>query len=645
MTFWDGTRWVPEADTFPATPSPDPRPTPKRLRHGVPRLPFLGVGLGALLIIPALITGSPKTLDDPTLVAAGPGVTFASVGAPGDLVVIDGRGFRARTVYQVRWDSAPRAIRLVWPDTAGRFHGHLRIPAGASDGLHTASFSPIAASSATAVRAGTVTLATLAPTSTFVRTTVRVQGHKRPVGTGPVLSNISATTITDIGARVSWSVNMPATGQVEFGTTTAYGRVTAPELSFTYSAHAQQLGGLAPGTLYHYRVKSQDSAGHLSISSDHTFTTTGGSATPTPTGTPSPTASPSPAPSPIPTTAPTPTPTPAPTATPTPVPTATPAPTPTPVPTSTPAPPAGIAVPASIDATGATDVSSALLSFIAGVPSGSTIVFKAGGTYRVNVALKISGKTNVTFNGNGATIKAVGTGYNENYSLFYFVTYGGGNSGITVRNFNLVGSDPTPGTFTSGQEGQHGILVDGGTNFEIDHNTFSAAFGDGVEVNSGASYVRIHDNLLTNTGRNGLSVIWGNHVEFDHNTLGHMGYMPFDVEPNTSSQPSSFVNIHDNATGYWSNAFFAVDGSQTGAAIHDISVTNNTSTGKSLLTVVTGPGRKQNVVFSGNRSTVSSGGPVLQFSRVDGLTVTGNTQSLSSGALVSTSNCTGVLAQ
>ena len=122
------------------------------------------------------------------------------------------------------------------------------------------------------------------------------------------------------------------------------------------------------------------------------------------------------------------------------------------------------------------------------------------------------------------------------------MSYGGGNSGIQVRNFNLVGSDPTPGYVQlGGQEGQHGILVDGGTNFEIDHNTFSAAFGDGVEVNSGASGVHIHDNTFTNTGRNGLSVIWGNHVEFDHNTLGHMGYMPFDVEPNTL-QPA--VELH-----------------------------------------------------------------------------------------------------
>ena len=199
--------------------------------------------------------------------------------------------------------------------------------------------------------------------------------------------------------------------------------------------------------------------------------------------------------------------------------------------------------------------------------------------------------------------------------------------------------------FISGQEGQHGILVDGGSTFDISGNTGAGFYGDFLEVNSGASGVRAHNNVITNTGRNGLSVIWGNHVEFDHNTLGHMGYMPFDVEPNRASQPSSFVSIHDNATGYWSNAFFAVDGSNTGAALHDISVVNNTSTGKSLRTIVTGPGRKQNIVMTGNRSTVSASGPVLSFAQVDGLTVTGNSQPLSSGALVSATSCTGVVSQ
>ena len=41
-------------------------------------------------------------------------------------------------------------------------------------------------------------------------------------------------------------------------------------------AHQVTLSGLAPGTLYHYRVKSRDAAGNLSVSGDFTFITTSG---------------------------------------------------------------------------------------------------------------------------------------------------------------------------------------------------------------------------------------------------------------------------------------------------------------------------------------------------------------------------------
>ena len=71
---------------------------------------------------------------------------------------------------------------------------------------------------------------------------------------------------------MSWSLNEPATGQVEYGRTTAYGHQTAAELSYMWS-HALPVGGLAAGAVYHYRVKSHDAAGHWSVSSDRTFTT------------------------------------------------------------------------------------------------------------------------------------------------------------------------------------------------------------------------------------------------------------------------------------------------------------------------------------------------------------------------------------
>jgi hypothetical protein len=59
---------------------------------------------------------------------------------------------------------------------------------------------------------------------------------------------------------------------VEYGLTTSYGSQTTLNTSMVTS-HSAQLSGLTAGTLYHYRVKSRDAAGNLSVSADRTFTT------------------------------------------------------------------------------------------------------------------------------------------------------------------------------------------------------------------------------------------------------------------------------------------------------------------------------------------------------------------------------------
>lgn len=304
-------------------------------------------------------------------------------------------------------------------------------------------------------------------------------------------------------------------------------------------------------------------------------------------------------------------------------------------------------IPASVDKTGATNCHDALEAYLNSCPPGTKVAFDPAGIYRVDTALKIQGRVNLDLNGQGCTVKANGTGFNENYSLFYFVTYGGGNSGIKIHDFVLQGSDPTPGTFTSGQEGQHGVLFDGTNGFEAYGITGSAFFGDMFEVNSGASNGRIHNNVCTNTGRNCVSIIWGNHVEIDHNSFTSAGYMPFDVEPNFASQPSSFINFHDNVTGSWTNAWFALDGSHTGAAISDIQIVNNRSVGKSLLSIINngsgGSIRNPRITFSGNTSDTSAAGPVLRFNNVDQLVVQHNVQPLSSGSLVSVTSCPGAV--
>src|ERR1700674_4089743 len=110
MTFWDGTRWVADPQTTPQTPTSRPA--------GARRLPVLAFAIAIILIVPALALGTSRVLHAPSLVASGPSVTVTGVAYPGELLVIDGRGFKAHTVYQVFWDNFTPAIRLVWPSVA-----------------------------------------------------------------------------------------------------------------------------------------------------------------------------------------------------------------------------------------------------------------------------------------------------------------------------------------------------------------------------------------------------------------------------------------------------------------------------------------------------------------------------------------------
>src|SRR5262249_48343228 len=87
------------------------------------------------------------------------------------------------------------------------------------------------------------------------------------------ISGVAVFNITRLGVSIRWQTNTPSDSQVEFGATTAYGKTSllSSGLSITHSVN---LGNLTPGSLYHYRVKSRDSAGNLAVSGDFTFRTT-----------------------------------------------------------------------------------------------------------------------------------------------------------------------------------------------------------------------------------------------------------------------------------------------------------------------------------------------------------------------------------
>jgi len=91
--------------------------------------------------------------------------------------------------------------------------------------------------------------------------------------TAPVISNVATSNMTSSGASVAWNTNEASDTQVEYGTSSSYGAMTSLNGSMLTS-HGVSLSALTAGTLYHYRVRSRDAAGNLSVSGDLTFTTT-----------------------------------------------------------------------------------------------------------------------------------------------------------------------------------------------------------------------------------------------------------------------------------------------------------------------------------------------------------------------------------
>ena len=88
------------------------------------------------------------------------------------------------------------------------------------------------------------------------------------------ISGIKVSNITDLSATISWVTDKPATSQVEYGTTSAYGSTTPLDEKLTTS-HSVTLAGLKPNTAYHFKIKSKDATGNETAFQDQTFATRG----------------------------------------------------------------------------------------------------------------------------------------------------------------------------------------------------------------------------------------------------------------------------------------------------------------------------------------------------------------------------------
>jgi hypothetical protein len=341
-----------------------------------------------------------------------------------------------------------------------------------------------------------------------------------------------------------------------------------------------------------------------------------------------------PKPTPTPSTTPSPTPTPPPTLPPTP----TPAATPTPTPTAT-----VYTVPPSIASNCSVDVTSALTNFINSVPDNSTITFALNGCYLVQGTLEFSSRNGLTFEGNGASIKATTTA-DDTRSHWRFL-YG---SSINFHNMTIIGADAAGGTATAynpALEHQMGIDLRGVTGSQISAMTIENVYGDCLYVGVGynnttwSTNVYAHDNTCMRNGRSGVSVTAGKGVTLDHNTVTQPGLWGVDIEPNGGSIGAENVQITNStfSPGGHLEPFVQVVGSSGGGAVSSITITGNTVHGETLTTqfLPASGQRWSNIIFSNNTSDTA--GYLLRNSAcgcvvvvnvwdIDGITINNNYQ-------------------
>jgi hypothetical protein len=304
-----------------------------------------------------------------------------------------------------------------------------------------------------------------------------------------------------------------------------------------------------------------------------------------------------------------------------------------------------IRVPASIDATGETDASAALNEFLAGVPDGSTIVFKKDGVYLMDTGLLVQRRENLIFEGNGATLRAnPATTDTQSDSVFALWSH---NRNIVIRNFHIDGMDDQPGVLSGERAGFYGVLIKG-ENVEVHDVTIEAIPGDAFHVHvadwdrNWSKNVYIHDSHVVSAGRNGVAIIAGSDVLVERVRFDTIGYSTFDIEPNEEWQGAEGVTFRDNVAGTWSNSFLSAEGAP-GSRVEGVTVTGNTVTGDSLLTAIELETGRKDIVFTNNVSLVAGKGPVLRFAHIDGLTIAGNVQPLRSGELARITDSTGVV--
>lgn len=297
-------------------------------------------------------------------------------------------------------------------------------------------------------------------------------------------------------------------------------------------------------------------------------------------------------------------------------------------------------VPGEIDATCGRDVTAELLAWIAGVPDGSTLVFESGACHRIDGELRIEDRHDLTFEGNGAELRAVAEGDRDRRHLYLF-----GGSNLVLRDLVIRGANPRAGTATEAYRPdrafQHGVALHGVQGALLERMTITDVFGDFVYLGlSGTNGhagdrawcrdIEIRDSRFERNGRQGIGIVAAERVAIRDSYLGDVRRSIFDLEPNSNEGGARDILIEGNRTGRSRLLWLASKGH--GSNVSNLSILDNVMEAPSgvpiILIEAPRSGRRSGVVIEGNEFVVAgSPQPAFRFTRVDDVVLRDNTAS------------------
>lgn len=301
-----------------------------------------------------------------------------------------------------------------------------------------------------------------------------------------------------------------------------------------------------------------------------------------------------------------------------------------PDPTLPPIPTSGwVDVDAEIDATGATDVTTALNAYIAGLSNGAKIRFPVAGTYRIDGTITFAGFSGLAIDGRGSWFQTAddSEGSRRHWSF-------DNCDDVYITNVNIDGPtvlDPQlEEAYDVTRETQHAFAFRGCNRVLLEDSSAFNMWGDAVYIgaNSGEdpSHITVRNCTFGDYSRQGYAIVVGENFLLEGCTFGEGRRAQIDLEPN-GPPGIGFVKIRNNTFGPTRLNFLASGGAS--GHVQDVLVENNTSTDSMSMQVgVYGYKERDRWTVRGNTSGAEYGTTepkgIYQFKRMRWLIVEDN---------------------